>query len=70
MDGTERARIPDIPVSSAASSIAYQESITAQKAAATYSFLARVVAADEAGRERVIGEYTFHDTRSASLPKL
>ncbi len=62
--GVEQVRFPDIPFHSGANSISYQESITAQKGAPSYSFIARLVASDEAGGEHVIGEYTFHHTRS------
>jgi Putative zinc-finger len=62
--GIERFRLPDIPVHSGADSIAYQESITSAKAAPSHTMIARLVAFDEAGRERVLGEYTFHHTRS------
>jgi len=66
--GVERARYRDIPVHADAGSIAYQESIVAQKAAPSYTLIARLVAFDDAGGERLIGEYTFHHTRSPSLP--
>ncbi len=62
--GVEQVRYRDIPVPSGASSIAYQESIAAQKAAPSYSLIARLVAFDEAGAESLLGEYTFHHTRS------
>ena len=66
--GVELVRYRDIPVPSGASSIAYQESIAAQKAAPSYTLIARLVAVDEAGGERPLGEYTLHHTRSRSLP--
>jgi hypothetical protein len=66
--GVEQVRYRDIPVSSAATSVAFQESIAAQKAAPSYTLIARLVAFDDAGSERLIGEYTFHHTRSPSLP--
>jgi hypothetical protein len=50
-----------------ASSIFIQESIAAQKAAPSYTFIARLMAFDEAGAERLIGEYTLHHTRSPTL---
>lgn len=62
--GVERFRLPDIPVHSGADSIAYQESITAAKAAPSHTMIARLVAFDETGGERVLGEYTFNHTRS------
>jgi hypothetical protein len=66
--GVERLRLADIPVHSGATSIAYQESITAAKAAPTHKMIARLVAFDEAGGERLLGEYTFHHTRSLPGP--
>jgi hypothetical protein len=62
--GVERLRMADIPVSSAASRISLQESITAMKAAPTHTMIARLVAVDAAGGEQLLGEYTFHHTRS------
>jgi hypothetical protein len=62
--GVEQSRMADIPVHSAANSIAYQESIAVLKAAPTHTMIARLVAIDAAGGERLLGEYTFHHTRS------
>ena len=62
--GVEQERLPDIPVHSGASSIAFQEPIERAKAAPTHTMIARLVARDEAGGERLLGEYTFHHTRS------
>lgn len=66
--GVERLRLPDIPVHSRASSVALQESITWAKAAPTSKTIMRLVALDEAGGERVLGEYTFNHTRSLPGP--
>ncbi len=66
--GVERFRLPDIPVHSEASSIAFQEPITSAKAAPTHKMIARLVAFDEAGGERLLGEYTFNHTRSLPDP--
>ena len=65
--GVEQVRYRDIPVPSGASSFAFQESIAAQKAAPSYTLIGRLVAVDEAGGERLLGEYTLHHTRSRSL---
>lgn len=62
--GVEQSRMRDIPVNAAASSILYQESIATLKAAPTHTMIARLVALDAAGEERVLGEYTFHHTRT------
>ena len=62
--GVERARLQDIPFRAGASSVIVQESITFAKAAPSQTKIMRLVALDEAGRERPLGEYTFHHTRS------
>jgi len=62
--GIEQFRMPDIPFQSGASSVAYQESITFAKAMPTHKMIARLVTFDEAGDERLLGEYTFNHTRS------
>jgi hypothetical protein len=66
--GVEQLRLPDIPVQSGASNVVYQESITFAKAAPTNKMIMRLVAFDEAGAERVLGEYTFNHTRSLPGP--
>ena len=66
--GAEQFRLPDIPVHSGASSVAYQESITFWKAAPTAKIIARLIALDEIGEERLLGEYTFNHTRSLPGP--
>ena len=55
-------------VNPVASSVAYQESITFWKAAPTNKMIARLVTFDEAGGERLLGEYTFNHTRSLPGP--
>ena len=66
--GVEQVRLPDIPVQSGASNVVYQESITFAKAAPTNKMIARLVTFDEAGGERLLGEYTFNHTRSLPGP--
>jgi hypothetical protein len=66
--GVEQVRMPDIPFRSGAGSIAFQESITLMKGAPTLTIIARLVAFDEAGHERLLGEYTFNHTRSLPGP--
>ncbi len=66
--GVEQLRLPDIPVQSWASSVVYQESITFAKAAPTNKMIVRLVTFDEAGDERLLGEYTFNHTRSLPGP--
>ena len=66
--GTEQLRLRDIPVNPSADRVILQESITFAKAAPTNKMLMRLVAVDEAGGERLIGEYTFNHTRSLPGP--
>jgi hypothetical protein len=66
--GVEQLRLPDIPLHSGASNVVYQESITFAKAMPTSKMIARLVTFDEAGDERLLGEYTFNHTRSLSGP--
>jgi hypothetical protein len=66
--GVEQLRLPDVPVHSGASSVAFQESITLAKAAPTNKMIVRLVTFDEAGGERLLGEYTFNHTRSLPGP--
>ena len=66
--GAERFRLTDIPFAAAAGGVVYQESIQFAKAAPTFKTAARLVAVDESGSERLLGEYVFNHTRS--LPGL
>jgi hypothetical protein len=66
--GVEQLRLPDIPFHSGASNVVYQESITFAKAMPTSKMIARLVTFDEAGGERLVGEYTFNHTRSLPGP--
>jgi hypothetical protein len=66
--GAEQLRLRDIPVSSEAGSVIYQESITFAKAMPTSTMIARLVAVDEVGGEQLLGEYTFNHTRSLPGP--
>jgi hypothetical protein len=66
--GVEQVRMVDIPVHSGTHSIAYQESIRFMKSAPTLQLIARLVAVDDTGSERLLGEYTFNHTRSLPGP--
>lgn len=66
--GVEQHRLRDIPVRGGADSVAYQESITAMKAAPAMTMIARLVTFDEGGSEQLLGEYTFQHTRSLPGP--
>ncbi|HSR07184.1 MAG TPA: hypothetical protein VLM42_08545 [Bryobacteraceae bacterium] len=65
--GVEQMRLADIPVSGAGE-VVYQESMTFAKAAPSMRMIARLVGFDDAGVERVLGEYTFNHTRSLPGP--
>lgn len=62
--GAEQQRLSDIPFHPAAPAVVFQESITFAKAAPTGARIARLLARDPSGAERLLGEYTFNHTRS------
>lgn len=66
--GVEQQRLQDIPVHSGTTSIVLQESITFAKAAPSNKMIVRVVTSDQAGGERLLGEFTFNHTRSLPGP--
>ncbi len=63
-DGVERTRLPDIPFRADAAGVVLQEPITLMKASPTATQIARLLAVDDAGTERLLGEFTFHHTRA------
>lgn len=65
--GVEMGRMEDIPFDGEAGSVLWQYSITRAKAAPSETLVARLVAVEGDG-ERVIGEYTFHHTRTMPGP--
>jgi hypothetical protein len=67
-EGVERLRLPDIPFHFRAPRVTFQQSITYAKAAPSETMIARLVAFDEAGAERLLGEYTFNHTRTIAGP--
>lgn len=66
--GVEQVRLADIPVRPGAGGVIYQESMAFLKAAPSLTMVARIVDVDERGGERLLGEYTFHHTRSIAGP--
>jgi hypothetical protein len=66
--GVEQQRWTDIPVRRDAGSVIYQESITFAKASPSSTMIARLVAVDADGAERLLGEYAFHHTRTIPGP--
>ncbi|PYR39155.1 MAG: hypothetical protein DMF90_00790 [Acidobacteria bacterium] len=66
--GVEQRRLPDIPVRAGAPSVLYQESMAFAKAAPDNTMIVRLLGIDDGGREHLVGEYTFHHTRSLPGP--
>jgi hypothetical protein len=66
--GTERLRLADIPFNSAATGVAFQQPIDYAKSAPSDTMIARLVTFDDAGSERLVGEYTFNHTRTLPGP--
>jgi hypothetical protein len=66
--GVEQVRLQDIPVRAGSGTVAWQASSTFMKAAPSMTLIARLVAFDDTGTERLLGEYTFHHTRSLPGP--
>lgn len=66
--GAERLRLADVPFDPEAPGVAFQQSITYAKAAPSETMVARLIAFDESGSERLLGEYTFHHTRTLTGP--
>jgi hypothetical protein len=68
-EGVEQFRMTDIPVRSDAASVICQQSITFAKASPSGTLIARLVAVDTGGAERLLGEYAFHHTRTIPGPE-
>jgi anti-sigma factor RsiW len=66
--GVEQHRLLDIPFNAQAPAVTFQQSITYAKAAPSDTMIARLIALDENGVERVLGEYTFQHTRTIPGP--
>jgi anti-sigma factor RsiW len=66
--GVEFVRMPDIPVRGDAGRVICQQSITLAKASPSNTLIARLVAVDEQGGQRLLGEYAFHHTRTIPGP--
>ncbi|MBK9167157.1 MAG: hypothetical protein IPM24_06795 [Bryobacterales bacterium] len=68
-EGVEQFRLPDIPVHPGASGVVYQESITMAKGLPASRIMARLIAYNATGNERVLAEYRFiHTPSPGSLP--
>ena len=68
LGGAEQHRMADIPVHAATGVVVCQQSITWAKASPTSSMIARLLAVDDQGTERLVAEYTFHHTRTIPGP--
>ena len=66
--GTEKLRLADIPFDAESSGVAFQQSITYAKAAPSETMIARLIAFDQTGGEALLGEFTFHHTRTLPGP--
>jgi len=62
--GLEHTRLADIPFRADAPSIVFQQPIAYAKAAPSETLIARLLSLDESGTEHLLGEYTFHHTRT------
>jgi hypothetical protein len=68
LQGVEHQRMTDIPVRAGAGDVICQQSITWAKASPTSSMMARLLAVNDEGIERILGEYTFHHRRTIPGP--
>jgi len=66
--GVEQFRMPEIPVFPGTDSVVLQESITSLRAAPSFTMIVRLLARDDTGLDRVLGEYTFNHTRTLPGP--
>lgn len=66
--GVEHQRMADIPIRDEAANVICLQSITWAKASPSATMIARLLAVDEKGDERLLGEYTFHHTRTIPGP--
>lgn len=62
--GDEVMRQQDIPFHAGPTEVISHQSITMMKGTPSMTLIARLVALDETNGERLLGEYTFHHTRS------
>jgi anti-sigma factor RsiW len=68
VQGVEHQRMADIPIRTEAGTVICQQSIAWAKASPSATMVARLLAVDEKGEERLLGEYTFHHTRTIPGP--
>ena len=68
IQGIEVGRLSDIPVHADTGQVVLQLAIGWSKGSASNSMLMRLLAVEDAGHERVLGEYTFNHTRTIPGP--
>jgi hypothetical protein len=68
LHGVERHRMTDIPIRADAGLVIFHESAVFGKLAPTSSMVARLLAIDQEGDERLLGEYRFEHTRTIPGP--
>ncbi len=66
--GVEVLRMADIPVRENVRTVICQQSITFAKASPSGTLVARLLSVDTGGAEQLLGEYTFHHTRTIPGP--
>jgi hypothetical protein len=66
--GVERQRMTDLPVCSDAGGVILHESALFGKRSPSTTMVARLLAVDAEGAEQLLGEYTFHHTRTIPGP--
>ena len=66
--GVETLRLMDIPFRRESNGVAFQQPIGYAKAAPSETMIARLVGFDDAGTEKLVGEYTFIHTRTIEGP--
>jgi hypothetical protein len=66
--GVERHRLADIPIRTDTGRVIFHESAVIGKLSPSTSMIARLFAVGSDGGERLLGEYTFHHTRTIPGP--
>lgn len=67
-DGVEMARAEDVPFRPDSGAVLLQQSSAYAKAAPTETLVVKMIAVDEKESDRLLGEYTFHHTRTLPGP--
>jgi hypothetical protein len=67
-EGAELLRMQDIPFAAGADHVSWHQSATFAKAAPSGTMIARLLSVNELNSEELLGEYTFHHTRTLPGP--